>query len=245
MFLPIFTVCILIEVSKGDTNGMGLATWNRFSLEQERKRTEEAAKYEIVPRIDWTGGKLPYKALTTASARNVVGYGSILYSRGKETKRLAVGKSKSAINMPVAILVNESDRTDTRMEREVLTKKRKNMKRSRVADNERTETVGNAKETAIIPKNKNSGRKKTEKAVRSANMLATRKPLGVTDEVKIRLCSYSNTTYPLKLEMRVIATTPEIKADRESRWTIRFIPSLTRLATAIDMPMLPGVMPNM
>jgi len=147
--------------------------------------------------------------------------------------------------MPVAILVNESDRTDTRIEREVLTKKRKNMKRSRVADNERTETVGNAKETAIIPKNKNSGRKKTEKAVRSANMLATRKPLGVTDEVKIRLCSYSNTTYPLKLEMRVIATTPEIKADRESRWTIRFIPSLTRLATAIDMPMLPGVMPNM
>jgi len=88
------------------------------------------------------------------------------------------------------------------------------MKRSNAETNERTEIAGNPNETVIIPKKRNSGKKKTEKTVRSASMPATKKLIGVIGEVKIKLCSYSNTTYPRKVEMRTKATMPEIKAER-------------------------------
>ena len=52
MFCPIFTVCILIEVSKGETKGTAFATWKRFFLEQNTKRTEDVRKKDIMPRID-------------------------------------------------------------------------------------------------------------------------------------------------------------------------------------------------
>jgi hypothetical protein len=94
-----------------------------------------------------------------------------------------------------------------------LTKRRKKMKRNNPETRKRTEIAGNAKEIVIIPKKRYKGKKKTEKAVMSARILATRKVLGVIGEVKIKLCSYSNTTYPRKVEIRTNAKTLEIRAE--------------------------------
>ena len=152
-----------------------------------------------------------------ALARSVDGYGSILYFKGKEgIARLTPGKSKKRINMTVAILINASVRTDTRIDKDVFTKKRKKMKRSNPVTITRADTTGSAKETMIIARNKYNGKKKRDKAVMSASKLAIRKLLGITYEVKIKLCSYSNTTYPLRAEMRLMAITPEITVERES-----------------------------
>ena len=119
--------------------------------------------------------------------------------------------------MAVTIFINESVRTDTKIEKDVFTKKRKKMKRSSPTAITEADTVGSAKEMMIIARNRYNGKKKKERTVRSASKLATRKVLGIMYEVNIRLCSYSNTVYPLRDEMRIMAITPEITVERESR----------------------------
>jgi len=44
MFLSTFIVCILVEVSKGDTNGTELANWKKFFFEEKRKSAREARR---------------------------------------------------------------------------------------------------------------------------------------------------------------------------------------------------------
>jgi hypothetical protein len=79
------------------------------------------------------------------------------------------------------------------------------------------EVKGKVKETTIIPRNKYNGRKKIDKAVKSVNILTIKKHLGLTIEVKMRFCSYSNTTYPLRVMIRIIAKIPEMRAEIELR----------------------------
>ena len=44
IFWYIFTVCILIDVSKGETSGTGFANWKMFFAEQSINSTKETRK---------------------------------------------------------------------------------------------------------------------------------------------------------------------------------------------------------
>jgi len=73
MLLPIFTSCVLMEVSKGEMKGTALANWNKLSLEQYMKRSKDPKTYKVAPKTASTGGSLPYKTFRNISAINVDG----------------------------------------------------------------------------------------------------------------------------------------------------------------------------
>lgn len=151
------------------------------------------------------------------SANNVDGYESMLYFIGKGPIRLSAGKSNANISPNVIVLICELGRVDFRMENEALMKNRKKAKRIRAINNRKEETKVSCSITAMTIKKRNSGKKKKESAVMSANKLANRKSRGVIGDVKIRFCSYSNATNPFKVARSTIARKALIIAESASR----------------------------
>lgn len=112
-------------------------------------------------------------------------------------KRLIAGNSRRTISKVVSTLSQVFLNITPRIEQELL-KNKENKKNRR--DDMKIEDVAIAerlREKTIVAKIKGKGNRKRRENVPSARRLAIKNCLGVTGEVKTKLCSYSNAVIPL------------------------------------------------
>lgn len=147
-------------------------------------------------------------------ATNVVGYGSTSYLIGIGVKMPSAGNRRINIRAVVAVLSEVLRQVALKMERELLIRNANKNKRREARAIDITAVKDKPREKTVTATSIGKGYKKRSETVMSANKLATKNCLGVIGEVRIKLCSYSNTVTPLYVDNRLRAINPARTADK-------------------------------
>ncbi|MBS7634294.1 hypothetical protein KEJ34_02180 [Candidatus Bathyarchaeota archaeon] len=222
-------------MSNGETNGIYATCWKKFFPETNMNSANENIKYESKPIMSINCELLLYTIFMRDLARKVDGCGSKLYLNGKPAENPAKAGSKERITSTSIVAFSHNLLyKEFIIDMEIFRKRSMKIKRIIMENIINVERGFMLREYTVAPNNMKIGWMKGRDSVKSASKLAKRNFLGVTGDVKIKLCSYSNAVQPLKANRRITLMKPLMTAARFSTYRSIFAFSCLTALVIID-----------
>ncbi|MBS7654632.1 hypothetical protein KEJ43_06135 [Candidatus Bathyarchaeota archaeon] len=233
-------------MSNGETNGIYVTCWKKFFPETNINSANENIKYESKPIMSINCELLLYTIFMRNLDRKVEGCGSKLYLNGKPVENPAKAGSKERItNTNIIAFSHNLLYREFNIDREIFRKRSMKMKKIIKKNIINVDGGSMPREYTVAPNNTKIGCVKGRDSVKSANKLAKRNFLGVTGDVKIKLCSYSYAVQPLKANRRITLMKPLMTAAKFSTYRSIFAFScLTALVIINEKPNTLGRKPK-